>query len=115
MSLIYLIQSFPMVMEIGDAVQNPETENETRADQGSSVSLDPIDRSLRRIGRKFDAIEIRSHSPEGIGHRFKVMRLYICNQALAFLRPRFCPGLRPSPICTASSLRISVYAGATKG
>jgi hypothetical protein len=47
-----------MVMEIGDAVQNPETENETRADQGSSVSLDPIDRSLRRIGRKFDAIEI---------------------------------------------------------
>jgi len=45
-------------MEIGDAVQNSETEIETGADQVSSVSIDPIDRSLRRIGRKFDAIEI---------------------------------------------------------
>jgi hypothetical protein len=58
MSLIYLIQSFPMVMEIGDAVQNSETENETRADQSSPIGNHPIDRSLRRIGRKFDAIEI---------------------------------------------------------
>jgi len=77
MSLIYLIQSFPMVMEIGDAVQNSETENETRADQGSSVSLDPIDRSLRRIGRKFDAIEIRSHSPEGIGDNLTLISDYV--------------------------------------
>jgi hypothetical protein len=79
MSLIYLIQSFPMVMEIGDAVQNPETENETGANQSPSIILGPIDRRLRRIGRKSNTIEIRSHPPEGIGHRFKVIRLYICN------------------------------------
>jgi hypothetical protein len=96
-----------MVMEIGDAVQNSETEIESGADQVSPVSLDPIDRSLRRIGRKFDAIEIRSHSPEGISHRFKVMRLYICNQALAFLRPRFCSDLQSlQPILCAVQHRL---------
>jgi hypothetical protein len=46
MSLIYLIQSFPMVMEIGDAVQNSETENETRADQSFPISNHPIGHRL---------------------------------------------------------------------
>jgi hypothetical protein len=79
MNLIYLTQSIPMDGRIGDAVQNPETENETGANQSPSIILGPIDRRLRRIGRKSNTIEIRSHPPEGIGHRFKVMRLYICN------------------------------------
>jgi hypothetical protein len=108
MSLIYLIQSFPMEGMIGDAVQSPETENETGADQVSSVSLDPINRSLRRIGRKFDAIEIRSHSPEGIDHRFEVMKaLYL--QSGASLRATSL--LFRLTILTANSMRCSASAG----
>lgn len=34
-------------------------------------------------------------------------RVLVLNQAVAFLRPRFCAGLRPRPILVASSLRIA--------
>jgi hypothetical protein len=51
---IYLIRSIPMEGMIGDAVQSPETAIKTGADQSSAISLDPINRRLRRIGRKSD-------------------------------------------------------------
>lgn len=68
MSLIYLTQFIPMDGRIGDAVQGPKAQNETGANQSPSIILGPIDHRLRRIRRKFDAIEIRSYPPEVIGY-----------------------------------------------
>ena len=62
---------------IGDAVQGPETEIETGADQSSAISIHPISHCLRRIGRKSHPIENRSHPPESIGDNRALISDYI--------------------------------------
>jgi hypothetical protein len=61
----------------GDAVQGPQAQNETGADQGTPIGIDPIGHRIRRVRFEPSSLQNGFNPSEIIGHRCSELSDYI--------------------------------------